>query len=88
MGNTIPHGDRLHECNVRCPEWGGDVQPLPGMPDAPEQPKMSTKAKETLMFVHDMDLSAEEFGEVIGALLISRITGGLAKALKEMGVEL
>lgn len=23
MGNTIPHGDRLHDCSDSCPEWPG-----------------------------------------------------------------
>lgn len=26
MGNTIPHGDRLHECSSTCPEYNEDAQ--------------------------------------------------------------
>lgn len=27
MGNTIPHGDRLHECNATCPEYKNGSMP-------------------------------------------------------------
>lgn len=87
MGNTIPHGDRLHECNVRCPEWAGDVQPLPGMPPAPPQPKMSDKARDVVVYINQQGLTDEEFGEVMAALLLSKISGGLMGALKDLGLD-
>lgn len=77
---------KQERCTQACPV--NNVRPLPGMPPAPPEPEMSDKAQEVLAYLIEADLTGEEFGEVMAALLLSKLTGSLTSALKEMGVDM
>lgn len=47
---------------------------------------MSPKAKEAVERISDLDLTDEEVGEVIGALIVKTIGGALGDALGELGL--
>lgn len=56
MGNTIPHGDRLHECSSTCPEYVGPRK-LAGV-----QPLLDHFGVEGEFEVRDSDERPVEFG--------------------------
>lgn len=69
-------------CAPGCSAWLGDVQPLPGMPEAPERPDMTPKVKEVVSFITAQNLTPEEVGQVLGALML----GVLGKVIKDSGL--
>jgi hypothetical protein len=58
------------------------------MPTPPEKPQVSEKVLESARFIADMEMSVEETGELMGLIMLSTLGGGIAKALKDLGIEL
>jgi hypothetical protein len=68
MGNMVPHGDRLHECAIGCPEWN---TPSPQGPEEIDEVKEYRLSQEQMDAIEHL---VEHYAAMLGSLAIGTMS--------------